>query len=463
MAQALPLAAAPLLTRLYSPEAFGLQTLFMGLAATLAVLATCRMDLAVVLPEDDSEAVSLAGFIFCTAFAVGVLSCLAVPLAGLFSEQALPANWMVLLPLMVGAIAFYQLCQGFASRRREFRKVAQASVGNQVAYVATAITLGLAGAWVQALTLAKIAGQLLGSGLLGRSSAANLAAALRGFSWRGSLAAARKYRQFLMFNTPYSLMGSVARDAPVYTFSAFAAVGAAGYFGLARTMLLAPTLLASNAFSQVFYREAVALKGTQRLEVLTVSLLRFGLVALAPLFAFCAVWGDAVFVSLFGEGWRVAGVFAMVLAPAAWMSVQTGWPERLFEVNMRQGVSFGVQVGSDAVTAVAFATTYILTGDAVTAVGMFAVCNVAYHHIYLAAIFRVSGFASRNLVVALAMGWGVFCATSVVLTLLRQQAGFLGVAGWGQALVLAVLVAAVIGWWSVQKTLLRGVVAGEDT
>jgi O-antigen/teichoic acid export membrane protein len=55
MAQALPLAASPLLTRLYSPEAFGLQTLFMGLAASLAVLATCRMDLAVVLPEGYEE------------------------------------------------------------------------------------------------------------------------------------------------------------------------------------------------------------------------------------------------------------------------------------------------------------------------------------------------------------------------------------------------------------------------
>lgn len=46
---------------------------------------------------------------------------------------------------------------------------------------------------------------------------------------------------------------------------------------------------------------------------------------------------------------------AMLLAPAAWMSVQTGWPERLFEVHMRRGVSLSVQLGSDLVTAVMFA------------------------------------------------------------------------------------------------------------
>src|SRR5690606_17658614 len=103
------------------------------------------------------------------------------------------------------------------------------------------------------LTIAKVGGQVLAAGLLGRTSAASLAAAVRGFSWTGSIAAARKYHQFLVFNTPYSLVGSVARDAPVYTFSALAAVGTAGFFGLARMVLLAPTLLTSNAFSQVFF------------------------------------------------------------------------------------------------------------------------------------------------------------------------------------------------------------------
>jgi len=463
IAQALPLAASPLLTRLYSPEAFGLQTLFMGLAGSLAVLATCRMDLALVLPQQDADAGSLAGFIFCTMLATSALACLLVPSAGLLTEQPLPAGWMLLLPLMVCAIALYQLSLGFASRRREFRAVAQANVGNQAMYVASAIAVGFAGAWMQALTTAKFGGQVLAAGLLGRTSAASLAAAVRGFSWKGSMAAACKYHQFLVFNTPYSLVGSVARDAPVYTFSALAAVGTAGFFGLARMVLLAPTLLTSNAFSQVFFREAVALKGTRQLQALTLALLRLGLVALAPLFAFSAVWADAVFGTLFGESWRVAGVFAMVLAPAAWMSVQTGWPERLFEVNMRQGVSFGVQLGSDAVTACSFVAAYLLTSDAVMAVAVFAICNVVFHHVYLAAIFRVSGFSGRGLASAIAAGWGVFAVSCAALALLRTQTGAHGIADWMLALVLSVLVTAIIGCLSVRRGLLRKATAGEAT
>lgn len=464
MAQALPLAASPLLTRLYSPEAFGLQTLFMGLAASLAVLATCRMDLAMVLPDGEEEVGSLAGFIVCTALATAFMAFAFVLLARVLLEQlALPASWALLLPLMVCSIALYQLSLALASRRRDFGKVALANVSNQAAYVGSALLFVLAGAWTQALALAKVVGQVLGSGMLGRYGSGALMAALRAFSWQRSAAAARKYRQFLLFNTPYSLVGSVARDAPVYAFSALAAVGSAGFFGLARTVLLAPTLLASNAFSQVFYREAVALKGTPRLEQITLNLLRAGLVALAPLFAFCAVWGDALFATLFGDGWREAGVFAMLMAPAAWMAVQTGWPERLFEVNMRQGVSFGVQLGSDAVTAAAFAVAYLLTRDPVVAVATFAVFNVAYHHVYLAAIFRVSAFRGRRLAAALTAGWAVFGACGAALAFLRAQTGDRGAAGWPMALLLAAAAAGAIGWWSSRNGLLGAETAGRMT
>lgn len=459
MAQALPLLAAPLLTRLYTPEAFGLQTLFMGLAASLAVLATCRMDLAVVLPESDEESLAILGFALRTALAVAALTWLAVPLAGLATGRALPSEWLWLLPLMVLAIAVFQLCVGLASRERAFRRVATGNVANQASYVTAALLAGVAGASTLGLVAAKALGQAVGAGLLGRASVRQLLAALRQVTFGRARAAAGRYRQFLVFNTPYSLVGSVARDAPIYTFSLLAAIGSAGFFGLARTVLLAPTLLASNAFSQVFYREAVALKGTPRLQQLTLGLLRLGLLAFAPLFAFCAVWGDAVFATLFGENWRTAGVFAMILAPAAWMSVQTGWPERLFEVNMRQGVSFSVQLGSDAVTAAAFAAAYLVTRDAVVAVAVFMACNLVYHHVYLAAIFRVSGFPAAALLRSLLGGWLVFGGSCLALAALRLQFGA-GAAGWIAALALAGAGAALIGWRSARQGLLRPAPAG---
>ena len=122
-----------------------------------------------------------------------------------------------------------------------------------------------------------------------------------------------------------------------------------------------------------------------------------------------------------------------------------------------------MQLGSDAVTACSFVAAYLLTSDAVMAVAVFAICNVVFHHVYLAAIFRVSGFSGRGLASAIAAGWGVFAVSCAALALLRTQTGAHGIADWMLALVLSVLVTAIIGCLSVRRGLLRKATAGEAT
>lgn len=419
LAQVIPLLVAPLLTRLYAPGAFGLQTLFMSLAAGLAVLATCRLDLAVVLPDSEDEARQVGALVLClVAVVVGTSLMVAVTAAPELARRlGYPDQtvWIWLLPLAVASIALTQLSVAFATRQQRFPTIAKANVANQAGFALGALAIGLLGAWSEGLAVAKFLGQVLGLSVVVFGCALMPSLIPSVCSWRAMRDVGDKYRQFLIFNTPYSLLGSLARDVPVYLFSATSSVAAAGYFALARTVLLAPTLVTSNALSQVFYREAVASQGSGRLEQLTMHLLRLGLLAGAPLFAFVAVWGDVVFVVLFGAPWRQAGVFAMMMAPAAWMSIQTGWPERLFEVRMRQGVSFSIQVASDVTTASLFAVTLLAGGGVELAVGVFAVANVIYHSVYLSAIFCVSVFSTARLASLLARGWAWFVLLCLVL------------------------------------------------
>lgn len=451
LAQALPLLAAPLLARLYSPEAFGLQTLFMGVAASLAVLATCRMDLALLLPERESELSAIVGFIAITTLIASVLTYFMIPALELIISRDIPRSWQLLLPSMIILISLYQTAVGLASRRREFRMIASASVFNQAFYVFSALSIGLVNSLVAGLVFAKLIGQAVAALFMSPLVLGSVVVAIRGFSISSTTMVALKYRQFLIFNTPYSLVGSVARDAPVYIFAAFSAIGAAGFFGLARMVLLAPTLLISNAFSLVFYREAVALRGTPRLQDLCLGLLSFGLVASAPVFAFVVIWGDAVFASLFGEVWREAGVFSMMIAPAAWLAVQTGWPERLFEVNARQEVSFIVQISFDALTAAVFIVSYLFTEDVLIAISAFALCNIIYHHAYLAAIFKVADFSFVLLGQALFLGWLIFLISLAVLLVMRLSLGAEGVLGWAVGLLLSIAMAVISAFFMRKK------------
>ncbi|MGA3725804.1 lipopolysaccharide biosynthesis protein [Achromobacter xylosoxidans] len=438
-AQAIPLALSPVLTRLYSPEAIGLQTLFMGWTAALGVAATCRYDLAVVLPDSEDEADSIAAMTMAIATVVLLMLTTVVALVGSdlarLSGYGSHTAWLWLLVPMVLGTTLTLLGTSYASRARSFARIAKAAVVNQAGYAIIAVAIGLLGAHAEGLVWAKAGGQLLGlTIILGGVGYALWRAALN-WNWPRMREAGRHYRQFLYYNTPYSLIGTIARDMPIFVFAAMSATAAAGFYGLTRTVLLAPTLLVSGALSQVFFREAVALKGAPRLADLTEGLLKLGLLAGAPLFAFCAVWGDVLFETLFGATWNQAGHFAMIMAPAAWMSLQTGWPERLFEVSMRQDVSFKVQIAADIITAVAVIAPWAMGLDVIISIAAFTVANVLYHCVYLVAIYRVSGFEAVRLARLLGLGWGAFGLSCLALGALRLLPG--------HALVLAVAAAVV--------------------
>ncbi|WP_333903105.1 lipopolysaccharide biosynthesis protein [Achromobacter insolitus] len=426
-AQAIPLAMSPILTRLYSPEAIGLQTLFMGWTAALGVAATCRYDLAMVLPDSDEEADSIAALVLAIATFVLLTLAVVVALAGgnlaELSGYAGYTAWLwLLLPMGFGTMLTL-VGTAYASRARSFTRIANAAVLNQAGYAIIAVGIGLLGAHAEGLVWAKIGGQLLGLAVILGGVGHALQRVVRNWNWSGMSALARKYRQFLYFNTPYSLIGTIARDMPIFVFAAMSGTAAAGFYGLTRTVLLAPTLLVSGALSQVFFREAVSLKGTPRLQELTEGLLRLGLLAGAPLFAFCAVWGDVLFENLFGANWTTAGHFAMIIAPAAWMSLQTGWPERLFEVSIRQDVSFKVQIAADIITAAAVITPLALGMDVIVSIAAFTLANLLYHSTYLAAIYRVSGFTASRLARLLGLGWCAFGLSCLVLGALRLLPG----------------------------------------
>lgn len=424
LAQAMPLLISPLITRLYSPEAFGLLTLFMGGVSALVVIATLRLDLATVLPDSDDEAWRIASVVLAM---VGVLTIALVFFAGgagayIATRSGYPEHsvWVWLLVFMIPLVAVSQIYTSLASRMRRFNWIAKANVLNQFVYAVSAVVIGIFGAYAEGLVVAKVLGQMICVAIVLVSTSAAFKKVVSWPSWQDVKITVQKYKQFLFFNAPYSLIGTVARDMPIFVFSAMSVTSAAGFYGLARTVLLAPTLLFSNALSQVFYKEAVTLKGDERLGNLTLGMLKLGLLVGAPLFGFVAVWGDIFFQVFFGAVWEQAGMFAMVLAPAAWMSLQTGWPERLFEVAMRQDVSFRVQIGADIITALAVIGPLLLGATPFTAVCSFAITNIVYHIVYLSAMFQVSGFSRRGLISVLLQSWGYFGAFCIALVALRN-------------------------------------------
>jgi len=422
LAQALPLLASPLLTRLFSAEAFGLQTLFVSWATVLGVLATLRLDLAIVLARDRREAgqiVALAALqtLFVTVVVFALAATLGGAIAGSTGHPDHVAWVWALIPMLV-AMSATQTCSGALTWLKLFGPASQMQVVNQLSYLAVAIGVGLWASPTEGLVGAKLVGQAaagLGMLLVVRGLLTEMRLPTRS-DWTSLWS---RCRPFIMFNTPYSLIGTLGREVPIFAFSAVASTATAGFYGLARTMLGAPATLLAASLSQVFYREAVEHRGTNHLQVLTTGLLRVTMGATAPAFAFILIWGDAAFALAFGSGWETAGRYAMILSIAAWLGIQTAWPERLYESVGRQATSFAIQISFDAITAlIVFAS--VLSGlPHIVTVALFATVNSLFHITYLAGMFHVAAFPIALLSRAIAGGVLVMAASVAVMAILR--------------------------------------------
>ena len=104
-AQLIPLAIAPILTRLYSPEDYGILAIFGSIVAVLTAVAAGRYTVAVMLPDNDRDAVQVTGLALFLAAVVSALLLLLVPvtlgfLGGLGMIHDL-GNWLYLVPIAV--------------------------------------------------------------------------------------------------------------------------------------------------------------------------------------------------------------------------------------------------------------------------------------------------------------------------------------------------------------------------
>ena len=325
LAQLIPLLLGPLITRLFTPEAFGLFTSFSTIAATVAVVACARYEFALPMVRDGREARALLAL--CLRIGLIVLL-LCLPLAwALHALGYLPLPQ--LLPLAVLTAGVLQLLTLWSNRAHRFRALALARVLQYGGTAVLQVALGYA-LWLQArapagseqawaLVAAPVAAALIACLVLLRPAPEG--------GWRSVLPgsadtalqsdmrqAARTHRDFPLLNTPHAFLGTLQDAVAVALLIAWTGEAAAGFWGLALRYLKAPATLVGSAVSQALYpRLANAQPEAARRAVRQVMLLLAAMGSVLMLVLMLA--GPWLFVTVFGPQWGEAGELARALAP----------------------------------------------------------------------------------------------------------------------------------------------------
>lgn len=314
------IASIPVLTRLYSPEDFGVLAVFTALVAILAPLVTLRYALALPLPRHDGVAMNLLALstglmLGLTGLFALVLWLWAAPLLALVSMQVL-APWWWLIALGVLGTAAYELLTMWATRRRAYRVIAQTNVTQSAAGALVKIGLGLASLQPLGLLVGQVVAQTGGVGRLISGFWAEMRANWRHVRASRMHKAAWRHRGFPIWRVPSQFLMVFSVQAPMLFIAALYDAETTGQFGLAVMALTVPVSLLGWTMAKAFYAEAAALGPSRALEIkalLRAVLLRLGMLSALPALVLL-VFGPDLFRLLFGPSWEMAGRFAQGLA-----------------------------------------------------------------------------------------------------------------------------------------------------
>jgi len=253
-AQALPLLAAPVLTRMCTPEEMGAYSVWLGIVALSAIGATLRMEAAMILDHETEHQRTCFRVVFYSASIAALLLTLGATAARLAGfSPALHLPWAALLTLGAGAwlTACTQTTYAYATSHNAFGKAAHAKVVTAATIVLVQLLLlyaGLGGAGL-------VAGHLAGL-LAGYATARRLLQPPRApISWLpdpAQRAYLHRHQAFWRFSLPSNLLNGAVSQLPLFLIGMRHGVLAAGLFALTQRVLSAPVSLLAASVLEVF-------------------------------------------------------------------------------------------------------------------------------------------------------------------------------------------------------------------
>lgn len=349
IAQSIPIAISPILTRLYAPSDFGVFALFSSLVSLVAIIATGRYELAIMLPEDDEDAINLLGL------SVGItmfVSCLCTVVIVVFNTQitALLNNpeisiWLYWIPLAVLLTGIYQALNYWSTRRKHYERLSMSRLTQSVSTASINLAMGFSKIGVGGLILGNIVGQSCATGIMGWQVWRDDKNRIELISKKSMRKNAKKYRNFPLINAFHAFLDAVQTSGIVFLIAAYYGGAVLGLYSFVMRLLRMPVNLIGSSVSQVFYQEASEIynrKGNLH-YLLRITMIRLGLAGL-PILIFILLFAPDMFGVFFGADWVKAGVYAQILSPWIFFNFIVSPISGIYLIvgKQRQAILFGV-------------------------------------------------------------------------------------------------------------------------
>lgn len=351
VAQVVGLILYPVLTRIYSPEDFGLLNLFLGIGGILALISTAEYQYAIVLPKEEYKAKGVMQVGLFVLFFVTAIVLLSVPfskpIANLFNAPEL-ASWYGLMPLYVLFSGGWVLLNFYYTRQKAFGRISAYQVSQSVLNAGAKLGFGLGHCLRGGLILSTVFSAMV----------AVCVSVVR--SWRNGLkdlfrvdksvcwAVAREYANFPKYSLPKALVNNVSSSLPAFLLTPFFGLTELGFWAMALTLAFRPINMVATSFYQVLFQNvADKVNKDESIRPLILRFLKRTWVVIVPCFVclyFVLPWLTEWLLG--GTQWRATGEYIRLMLP--WLACNVVGAALGFVVDVfrKQRMSLYIEVAS---------------------------------------------------------------------------------------------------------------------
>ena len=324
VAQIIPIVISPILTRIYTPEDFGVFALYISLVSFIAIVATARYEMAIVLPKSEKEAINLLALSVFITFCIVFIITLIIIIFGETILNTLNAdalgNILYLVPLSIFLAGLAQSFNYWSNRKEYFKNISNAQISQSISIGVSQPLFKYMGI-NSGLILGNILGRFVSVFVLIDKFIKNDRTLLHHVNKEVMIEQMIKYKDFPLVNSLHAFSDILRSSGSVLLVSSFFGTAVLGFYALSLRVLQIPIGIIGSALGQVLYKKFTLLYNENKNIYAYARGVVIKLFFIAvPLFGILFFIAPDLFSFVFGEKWRLAGEYSRLFIPYLFMN-----------------------------------------------------------------------------------------------------------------------------------------------
>ena len=257
IAQVVTLAFIPIITRLYTPEEFGLYSLFFSIVSIIGLISSFKYDQAIMLPKSDKDAQALVflSLIITLGMVLFVIIGLVV-FNGFFIEYfSGNENFIWMIPIAVLIVGTLQIFNAYSSRNQFYKKLATVKVTNSF-IVAGTQSASKYFFKIDGLVVGKLIAEAISLVLILRFHLQKQTLQLKNLSKKRMTINAKRHDNFPKYQSFTVFLNAISQNIPILLFASLYSPEIAGFYALTVRALQVPVGLIGSSTKEVYYQKA---------------------------------------------------------------------------------------------------------------------------------------------------------------------------------------------------------------